>query len=430
MTGDLRVFQSEEQRQTSFAFMWNLAWWCFCGCIGRVNGQSSILGRALYGILYFLIALVLYVVPRANLTSLDERAKLLCQYGTTLAKPFGKAGEAASHALQQLCQGMVLTYRVVFALVVFHALMALVLLRTRQRDDPRRALHLGWWLPKLVVIALLILLSFLIPDTFFVGFRWFALGGAVIFVGVQVLLLLSAAYGINQWLSRYLPVALTVTGLAYLLVLGAHVVFFAWLTPSCAGVAVPLLIAHLVVIALVTLLPIPRFSQHCMPRVSILTSALVALYTTPFAYAALAGTDHCLESPWFHSADLGLAGAALTLALLVYAAFRNAHIQPDQQGQEAVDDEDENAGIVSYDYSFFHLVFLLAYCYLAMALTNWMDPHATSGYIDHGATATWIRISSIVLTYVLYTGTLFIPYWRCEGRRVHPSRDDERASVA
>lgn len=82
---------------------------------------------------------------------------------------------------------------------------------------------------------------------------------------------------------------------------------------------------------------------------------------------------------------------------------------------EAGTTEDEEEG-VTYSYSFFHLMFVLAILYMAMILTNWKsvtkkDDQVSGSEInvDYGMTAVWVKYSSSVAVLLLYVWTLLAP---------------------
>ena len=64
----------------------------------------------------------------------------------------------------------------------------------------------------------------------------------------------------------------------------------------------------------------------------------------------------------------------------------------------------------------FHWVFVLAYFYLAMVLTNWLSIRfndqttADSLHVDQGVAAVWARAISALAIYLLYAWTLVVPF--------------------
>lgn len=98
------------------------------------------------------------------------------------------------------------------------------------------------------------------------------------------------------------------------------------------------------------------------------------------------------------------------------ATIVNRHVDDaDQDLESGTSTEDEQEG-VTYSYSFFHLIFVLAVLYLAMILTNWKSVSKkndeTTGSridVDYGMTAVWVKFSSCVAVLALYVWTLVAP---------------------
>lgn len=64
---------------------------------------------------------------------------------------------------------------------------------------------------------------------------------------------------------------------------------------------------------------------------------------------------------------------------------------------------------VSYNYSFFHLIFALASMYIAMLMTGWGTVAQDKDRIDVGWASVYVKISAEWLTGLLYCWTLIAP---------------------
>jgi len=74
----------------------------------------------------------------------------------------------------------------------------------KRTSDFRTSLQNSWWLPKTIVWILLIVIAFLIPNSFFKYYEYFALVGAGIFILQQLLLLVDFAYSWSEsWVRKY-----------------------------------------------------------------------------------------------------------------------------------------------------------------------------------------------------------------------------------
>jgi hypothetical protein len=64
---------------------------------------------------------------------------------------------------------------------------------------------------------------------------------------------------------------------------------------------------------------------------------------------------------------------------------------------------------VSYNYSFFHLIFALASMYIAMLLTGWGAVAQEKDRLDVGWTSVWVKVGAEWVTGLLYCWTLVAP---------------------
>lgn len=93
------------------------------------------------------------------------------------------------------CYGFVAVHRINFALGVFHLLLALILLGVNNSKNPRAAIQNGFWGPKIIAWLGLIVLTWLIPDTFFIAWgNYVAFAGAMIFLLIGLVLLVDLAH--------------------------------------------------------------------------------------------------------------------------------------------------------------------------------------------------------------------------------------------
>lgn len=97
--------------------------------------------------------------------------------------------------LGEQCYGFVAVHRFNFALGVFHAILALILVGVRSSKDGRAAIQNGYWGPKIIAWLLLVVFSFLIPEKFFIIWgNYFAFVGAMLFLLLGLVLLVDLAH--------------------------------------------------------------------------------------------------------------------------------------------------------------------------------------------------------------------------------------------
>jgi hypothetical protein len=93
------------------------------------------------------------------------------------------------------CFGFVAVHRMNFALGAFHFILAVMLLGVQSSKDGRAPIQNGFWGPKIVGWLALIVVSFLIPDGFFIAWgNYVALAGAILFLLLGLILLVDLAH--------------------------------------------------------------------------------------------------------------------------------------------------------------------------------------------------------------------------------------------
>lgn len=65
--------------------------------------------------------------------------------------------------------------------------------------------------------------------------------------------------------------------------------------------------------------------------------------------------------------------------------------------------------LVTYSYSFFHLIFALASMYIAMLMTGWGTGAEERDLIDVGWTSVWVKVVAQWMTVAIYAWTMAAP---------------------
>lgn len=154
-----------------------------CSACGKCN--NSIATRIAYAVILLLNSLLSWIM----LTdwAVKKLQGLLLDYVTI---------DCAGHA----CFGFAAVHRINFALGLFHFVLALLLVGVTTSKDSRAAIQNGFWGPKLVVWLGLIVLSFLIPNTFFeVWGNYVAFVGAILFLLLGLVLLVDLAHSFAEY---------------------------------------------------------------------------------------------------------------------------------------------------------------------------------------------------------------------------------------
>jgi hypothetical protein len=83
----------------------------------------------------------------------------------------------------------------------------------------------------------------------------------------------------------------------------------------------------------------------------------------------------------------------------------------DDESDDGANVKDDERGGTQYNYSLFHIIFLLATCWVATLLTQNMDPDADGDFAPVGRTywASWVKIISAWVCYAIYLWSLVAP---------------------
>jgi len=196
--------------------------------------------------------------------------------------------------------------------------------------------------------------------------------------------------------------------------------------------------------------------QEKNPRIGILQSAVVTFYSTYLVWSALSSepaSQGCSSFPLFKSREGAgdsisiFGGVLITFLALIYSVMRVSNSaeltgnEPDKQqllstvthSDEENENELENKGEedkkkeetlaeeveevvdddkVEYNYSFFHLTFMMASMYLGMVLTNWesgSDNTLDERVVDQGMVAVWVKVASGWVTLLMYGWSIVAP---------------------
>lgn len=437
-----------------------------CGTCGMSKFRSSIATR----IAYAMILLVNSILAWIMLTpwAIRKLEHLTLDYMNF------KCGSSE-------CYGYFAVQRINFALGLFHFIMAILLAGVRSTKDTRSGLQNGFWGPKILVWLAFIVLSFLIPEGFFLFWgNYVAYIGAMLFVLLGLILLVDLAHGWAELCQdkiddgdgqnyRLWQILLMGSSLGmYLAALAMTIVMYIFFASSGCTMNITAITINLVMIFVVTILSVQPAIQEANPKAGLAQSAMVAAYCTYLTFSAV-----CMEpddkncNPLIRARGARnttvVVGAIVTMLTIAYTTTRaatqgfaigtnnkNKYSQLSQEEYEhglvtqqpasrreimraAVesgalpasaldeDSDDEDDATVSskdderqgtqYNYSLFHVIFLMATCWVATLLTQKMDPENSSDFTPVGRTywASWIKIISAWVCYAIYSWTLVAP---------------------
>lgn len=226
------------------------------------------------------------------------------------------------------CYGVLAVHRINFALGMFHLLLALMLVGVQSSRQQRSSIQNGWWGPKLVVYAVFVVVSFLIPNGFFVFYgNWIAIAGSVVFILIGLVLLVDFAHTWaetcleryeesdgNSKLWQFLLVGSTLfmyLGALTLIILS--LVFFAKSGCSLNQTVIALNIVLSVAAIVSSIIPIV---QEYNPRSGLAQSAMVVLYASYLTMSAVANEPNDKQCN-----PLAMARGTQTLTVVMGAIF-------------------------------------------------------------------------------------------------------------
>ncbi|KIW94765.1 uncharacterized protein Z519_04742 [Cladophialophora bantiana CBS 173.52] len=459
----------------SAATLWSVAASCcgaascsmICGPCGMSKFRSSIATR----IAYAMILLVNSILAWIMLTpwAIKKLEHLTLDYMTF------KCGSSE-------CYGYFAVQRINFALGMFHLILSILLIGVRSTKDTRAALQNGFWGPKLLVWIAFIVVSFFIPEGFFLFWgNYVAYAGAMLFVLLGLILLVDLAHtwaelcqdkidegdGPNYRLWQVLLMGSSLG--MYLAAFAMTIVMYIFFASSGCSMNIAAITINLVLLFIVTFLSVQPTIQDANPKAGLAQSAMVAVYCTYLTFSAVAmepDDKHCnplIRARGARTTTVVL-GAIVTMLTIAYTTTRaatqgfamgsntgkNKYAQLTQDENEhglvsqqpasrreimraavesgalpasALDedsDDEDNTEVSSkdderqgtqYNYSLFHVIFLMATCWVATLLTQKMDPESSTDFTPVGRTywASWIKIISAWLCYAIYSWTLVAP---------------------
>ncbi|KXS95288.1 hypothetical protein AC578_2585 [Pseudocercospora eumusae] len=385
------------------------------------------------------------------------------------------------------CTGFAAVHRVNFALGWFHFALAVLLIGVASSKDKRAAVQNGFWGPKILVWVGLIVLSFLIPNSFFeVWGNYVAFVGAILFLLLGLVLLVDLAHSFAEYCIE--KIEDTDSGLWRAVLIGATVgmylgaiamtivqyIFFASSGCSMNQAAITLNLIFMIAVSVMSIHPAIQANN---PRAGLAQAAIVCIYCTYLTMSAVAmepDDKHCnplVRATGTRTASIIL-GAVVTFITCAYTTTRAATLglamgsgnkgyvsldneadthdlvdtQPESRRamrQEALrravesgalpasaldesDDEDDDdpkknknddeKQRTQYNYSVFHVIFMLATAWVATLLTQniGVDKDINGEYdrfVPVGRTywASWVKIVSAWACYGIFGWTLAAP---------------------
>lgn len=369
------------------------------------------------------------------------------------------------------CYVNLMVSKVMFGAIMWHFIQGVILICTRYEEDCRTQIQVGWWFPKIVVLGGLIAAAVYIPSNFYIGWNWVSLFGAFFFILIQIYILVVFAHEMAKFfldLARERPEDESCNPYVILLFVGSFVMYAASLVMTIlmylyftrkddthslypdvckkSGLNIFYVTFNLILSIIASLLSILPAVRDKNENAGLLQSAMLTLYTTYLVFSALVTepdewTEGCksplsdltssTSSSTVGQRAVAIIGVIITVIAVCYSTFMSSRdsfakvftemcgcCEGGEDGAAAMAGEP-----VGYNFTLFHVVFVLGSMYVQQLLTNWKTISklpfddsvlASSGFlreitVNSGKTAIWIKIVSSWIVFVLYIWSLIAP---------------------
>ncbi|KAI5809208.1 serine incorporator/TMS membrane protein [Pyronema omphalodes] len=241
------------------------------------------------------------------------------------------------------CWGFVSVHRINFALGVFHTVLAILLLGVRNTKSGRATIQNGYWGPKIIAWLALIVLTFLIPERFFIFWgNSFAMIGAMLFLLLGLILLVDLAH---SWAETCLANIMETDSRAWRWILigstlGMYIgslvltiVMYIFFAGSGCSMNQAVITINLLLFLIVSFLSVHPTIQEFNSTAGLAQSAMVAIYCTYLTMSAVSmepDDKQCnplLRARGTRTASIVL-GAIVTLLTIAYTTSRAATQSP------------------------------------------------------------------------------------------------------
>lgn len=201
------------------------------------------------------------------------------------------------------CYGYMAVQRINFALGLFHFLLSFLLIGVRNTKDGRAGIQNGYWGPKIIAWIAFIVISFFIPEEFFMFYgKYIAFLGAMLFVLLGLVLLVDLSHtwvefcldkaeddtNPNSSVWRYMLIGSTLS--MYVATVAMTIIMYIFFAGSTCGMNNAAITINLLAILVITALSMSQRVQEENQRAGIGQAAIVAIYCTYLTFSAV-----CME---------------------------------------------------------------------------------------------------------------------------------------
>ncbi|KAG6844290.1 hypothetical protein H0H87_008159, partial [Tephrocybe sp. NHM501043] len=200
------------------------------------------------------------------------------------------------------CYGVLAVHRICFALTLLHFILGLSLIGIRDTRDKRAAIQNGWWGPKVLLWLILVVVSFFIPNGFFMFWgNYISLIGATIFILLGLVLLIDFAHSwsemcLENWENSssnfWQWVLILSTAGMYVFTFTLTGLLYAYFADAGCTLNRFFISFNLALCILITILCVHPTVQEYNPRSGLAQAGMVAAYCTYLIVSAISNHTH------------------------------------------------------------------------------------------------------------------------------------------
>lgn len=237
--------------------------------------------------------------------------------------------------------GFFAVHRINFALGILHLALCFLLMGVHSTTNPRSKVQNSYWAPKLLTWALLIVLSFLIPDGFYIWWsKYISVIAGAVFLLIGLVLLVDFAHESaetciehvemeDEYSSVWKTILISGTGLMYVGTIVMTVIIYVYFCGNGCSMNQAAATVNLILAIIVTVLSLNPTIQEYNPNCGLAQAAIVAVYCTYLTLSACASEpDDKQCNPLIRNRGTRTAsvvmGAIFTLVTIAYTTTRAA----------------------------------------------------------------------------------------------------------
>ncbi|KAG5450747.1 Serine incorporator 3 [Clonorchis sinensis] len=432
---------------------------CFCSsaaslcCSCLPSCKSSTSSRIMFSLILVLTALLsaIALIPQVR-TSLTKIPALCTPFNLATFET-NVRGVVDCDAIT----GFGAVYRLCFATTMFYLLFTLLMIRVTSSKDPRSKIQNGFWFFKYLIWFGLVVGAFFIPvEGFTISWMIIGMMGGALYIVIQLVLLVDFAHSWNEsWISKWedtgekcyaigLAAFTTIFYIISAVGIGLLYHFYAGATECAVNKA--MLSLNLIFIVGVSVISVLPTVHERLPSSGLLQSSMISCYVVFLTWSSMTnGKDpKCNPTLSFQPVtnstvpddsvslrfDWQIAmGLFILILSVLYSSLRSSShtavgklgmagpdsvalndtgpLTDSEKGKQVVWDDEEDR--VTYVYSVFHFMLLLATLYVMMMLTNWLKPENDLKSLSANIASYWVRMVSSWVCLLLYLWTMVAP---------------------